>query len=185
MAGEFRGNIEDWEKLFEVKSQLWNASITCNSFKQRLEEALAIKGAKVTKIICFGLGDIARQLPEVSVTTNRQNETESQGAEIHQPMMQHAAALTLAEAVRRYSSGSVRLFAQDPQYSDDTQKYLKAKGFEIVGTFGAGGFTLVDDGCIVFSAWPAAPVKQIVADLARPVGFITLSDKAYPFNRFK
>lgn len=183
LARDFRGNIEDWQRLFESKSQLWNASITCMSFMKRLGEVLVAQ--KVTKIICFGLGDIARQPPEAYTASGQEAETDSHGAEIHPGMIQHAAALTMAEEVRRLCGGSVRLLTQDPQYTDDTQEYLRTKGFEIVGKFGAEGFSHIDDQCIVFTAWPAAPVKQIVADIARPVAFITLSDRTNPFNRFK
>lgn len=145
----------------------------------------ATRQLKATKIICFGLGDIARQSPEVSVPAGQHAEIESQGAEIHDEMMQHAAALTMLQEIQRYYGSTARLLAQDPQYSDDTQAFLKTRGFEIVGNHGAGGFAHIDDDCIVFSAWPAAPVKQIVADLARPVGIITLSDRKSPFNRFQ
>ena len=183
MARDFRGNIEDWQRLFEAKTQLWNASITCGSFKRRLGEALAAH--RVTNIVCFGLGDIARQPPEVTIPPGHQSEIQSHGAEIHPQMIQHAAALTMAEEARRHSGRAVRLLAQDPQYSDDTKACLEAKGFDIVGEFGAEGFTHINNQSIVFAPWPSAPVKQIVADIARPVAFITLSDSSKPFNMFK
>lgn len=118
-------------------------------------------------------------------------EPESDGAYIQNQVIQHAAALTMAEEARRHccTSGSgadaIRLVAQDPQYKDDTKHFLKGLGFEIVGDHGAGGFAEVDDDTIVFSAWAPVPVKQIVADLARPAVFITLGDDGTVFSAFK
>lgn len=187
---DFRGNIEDWTRLFETKSHLWAESITCESFRGCLKEFLAAH-PKVNKVICFGLGDMARREPEVTVRgpwlSNQASlePTKSNGAEVHKQMIQHAAALTIAEEIRLHRGGEmVRLLTQDPQYTDDTKDHLRGKGFEIVGNFGAGGFDEVDDESLVFSTWPSAPVKQMVADLARPAGFITLGRKT-PFNTIK
>lgn len=54
-------------------------------------------------------------------------------------------------------------------------------GFEIVGHFGAGGFSETDGESIVFSPFASVPVKQILADTARPAlvisdGFRALND---------
>lgn len=99
-------------------------------------------------------------------------------------MKQHAAALTMAEETARLQGGSVQVFSQDPQYTDDTKRLLRTEGFEIIGDFGAGGFGEVDDETIVFSAWTNAPVKQIVADIARPAAIITCSGDGTVMNRF-
>jgi hypothetical protein len=185
LAQDFRGNIENWQRLFEAKTHLWKASITCDSFRQQLRDRLSTPGIKITKILCFGLGDIARQSPEVYIPPGQEANVTSEGAEIHPAMMQHAAALTMAEEVRAQSGCEVRLLSQDPQYSDDSKEFLRSKGFQIVGDFGAGGFDYVDEECLVFAAWPSVPVKQIVADLGRPAMFITLSNERTSFNRFK
>jgi len=145
---------------------------------------------RIDNIVCFGLGDLARRPPGVMMPCHQvDNEPELQAddAEVHAAMMQHAAALTIAEEVNRHSrtSGPARLLAQDPQYASDTKEFLKAMGFEIVGDFGAGGFGEVDNQSIVFCAWVAAPVKQILADIARPSAIITLADSSSPINRLK
>ncbi|OQE47576.1 hypothetical protein PENCOP_c001G08203 [Penicillium coprophilum] len=46
---------------------------------------------------------------------------------------------------------------------------LKEKEFKIGGPHGAGGFAEIDEESIVISPFAAAPVKQIIADLARPI----------------
>ena len=186
MRRDFGGNIEDWQSLFEAKTQLWNGSITCGSFKRKLAEMLP--GRRMTKIICFGLGEMARQPPPTTLLPGQNGanvEVLSHSAARPPAMIQHAAALTLAEEVRRHCDGEVRLLAQDPQYSDDTKQCLQAKGFEVVGEFGGDGFAHIDDECTVFSAWPSAPIKQIIADIALPVALIMVSDQCDSFNRFK
>jgi len=55
---------------------------------------------------------------------------------------------------------------------------LHELGFEIVGQHGARGFAEVDDDSVVFSAWVSAPVKQVIADLARPVAFLCPDTRA-------
>ncbi|KAB5562827.1 hypothetical protein GE09DRAFT_1219421 [Coniochaeta sp. 2T2.1] len=164
LAKDFRGNIEDWQRLFATKQRLWNESITCASFKAELQKVVAAH-QRVNK-----------------------PEEESDGASVDRPMMQHAMAMTLADELGRRDGGGgdavVRLLAQDPQYGDDTKEFLKTRGFQIVGDFGAGGFQEVDDQSIVISCWTAAPIKQIIADLCRPVAIITLGDDVVVLNRF-
>ncbi|OBT85207.1 hypothetical protein VE02_05658 [Pseudogymnoascus sp. 03VT05] len=73
------------------------------------------------------------------------------------------------------SDREIRLLTQDPGYCDETKGLIKDLGFEVVGGYGAGGFAEVDDETVVFSPFPRAPVKQVIADLARPLVFITLT----------
>ena len=82
-------------------------------------------------------------------------------------------------------NGAVQLLAQDPQYGDDTKILLRKTGFQIVGDFGAGGFQEADDESVVVSCWTAAPIKQIIADLARPIAVITIGDDGEIVNRFR
>jgi hypothetical protein len=128
----------------------------------------------VTKIICFGLGDMHLKVPdwwriqnEALPKDQRQLETsEVEGAFVH-----HALALTMASVAR--SCAGVRLLTQDPGYCHETREIVRDLGFEVVGIYGAGGFTEVDSESIVFSAYAKAPVKQVIADLARPVAIIS------------
>lgn len=89
---------------------------------------------------------------------------------------QHSVALTVADEIRRTAGVTVRLLTQDPDYSDRTRMILAENGFEVVGQFGAGGFAEVDEESVVFSVFPTAPVKQIIADIARPVLIIQSGD---------
>ncbi|OQD98626.1 hypothetical protein PENVUL_c069G07780 [Penicillium vulpinum] len=62
---------------------------------------------------------------------------------------------------------------------------FKEKGirveFKIVGPYGAGGLAEIDEESIVISASAAAPVKQIIADIARPM--LIISNGFDVFNR--
>lgn len=139
----------------------------------------------ITKVICFGLGELARSLPGAKTSVEPEgNEIMPEIVEVSPAMIQHAVALTIAEEVRFSTNPGVRLLAQDPDYSDDTEELLQSNGFEIVGHFGGGGFAEVDDESLVFSAWVTAPVKQIIADIARPAVFITLGQDVPTFNKF-
>ncbi|KAJ5114095.1 hypothetical protein N7456_002629 [Penicillium angulare] len=61
----------------------------------------------------------------------------------------------------------------DPDYTALAEDILTKKEFKIVGHHGAGGFAEIDDESIVISAFTAAPVKQIIADIARPALIIS------------
>ncbi|KAL3424157.1 hypothetical protein PVAG01_03438 [Phlyctema vagabunda] len=95
-------------------------------------------------------------------------------------MVQHSIALTLADVCRMCTGTTIRLLAQDPDYTVKSQKILTENGFEIVGQFGAGGFSEIDGESIVLSPFPSAPVKQILADTARPA--LVISDGFGAFN---
>ena len=165
--------------------QLWNESATCESFRLQLRKILASN--RVIKIVCFGLGDIAHKGPPVTVlpAQGRQpQEPDSDTKELYPIIMQHAAALTIAEETSRLHGEPALVISKDPQYTDDTKAFMRAVGFKIVGNFGAGGFGEVDDEAIVFFSWTGAPVMQTIADMARPAAIITRSDDGRAINRF-
>ncbi|VUC36353.1 unnamed protein product [Clonostachys rosea] len=172
-ADDFRHKIENWQEVFETRNQLWKTSITCKLFKAELSnllfESQYLHTRKIAKIICFGLGDLVGS-PHLEIyEAKKENSIDhiSSG-----PMTQHAMAFTIAEEIRRYNL-SIRLIAQDPGYRDCTEKFLVEKGFEIKGQFGAGAFADVDDESLVISAYASAPIRQIIADIAKPAMFIT------------
>ncbi|KAJ2986496.1 hypothetical protein NUW58_g4998 [Xylaria curta] len=164
---EFRGTIEHPKALFEQVKLAWENSATCNLLRCDLTKFLGTK--KVTKIVCFGLGDLHRKPPEWLTR-----------------MIQHSIALTIADFCRHGSDEFVRLLSQDPDYTEQTKEILTRSGFEIVGQYGAGGFAEIDDETVVFSVFVNAPVKQIIADIARPLlvistGFEICDDHENPW----
>ncbi|CRL21277.1 unnamed protein product [Penicillium camemberti] len=88
-------------------------------------------------------------------------------------------ALTIAQLCG--GNETVSLLAQDPDYTEVAEKILTKKEFKIIGPHGAGGFAEIDEDSIVISAFAAAPVKQIIADIARPV--LIISTGFDVFNR--
>ena len=151
---DFMSTIGNAESIFKKKRDSWNKSASCQMLRSQLAQLLGNK--KVTKVICFGLGDMCRQPPE------------GWGDLLLVGMIQHSVALTIAEVCRDRGSSDVQLLAQDPEYSEPAKELLQENGFTIVGQFGAAGFAEIDDKTVVFSAFVSAPLKQIIADIARP-----------------
>jgi hypothetical protein len=145
---------------------VWNKSSSCGLLQSRLEHVFSAKN--VTKILCFGLGDMCRRPPPWYM--EQPGSTEHIEAEAIRPKaVQHSVALTMADMC----GANVQLLAQDPAYTEETKKMLKERGFSIIGPFGAAGFAEIDDDSVVFAAFAAVPLAQIVADLARPAVIIT------------
>lgn len=83
---------------------------------------------------------------------------------------QHALILTLKSilASRYYgiTRNKIRCYAQDSGYIDADKRVLDESGIAVLDN--PDGFLKVDDSSVVISFSPNWPVKQIVADIARP-----------------
>ncbi len=146
----------------------------------------------MTKIVCFGLGDVSFKPPDwwrIENDSKPELEQEPEISVVEGALMHHAIALTIADIARscaKTGDTGVRLLTQDPGYSDKTKDLLQEIGFEVIGEYGAGGFAELDNESIVFSAFASVPVKQIIADLARPAAIICAgSTSAGVFNHLK
>jgi hypothetical protein len=134
----------------------------------------------VKKVLCFGLGDFCRSAPE---WLKKQHDSWDENSEVKNVMgcmIQHSMALTIAQLCR--GNETLPLLAQDPEYTEVAEDILTKKGFKIVGTHGAGGFAEIDEDSIIISPFAAAPVKQIIADLARPVLIISTGFEVFNSN---
>ena len=134
----------------------------------------------VKKILCFGLGDFCRSAPEWLKKQNDSWDETSEVKNVMGCMIQHSMALTIAQLCR--GNETVSLLAQDPDYTKVAEEILTKKGFRIVGPHGAGKFAEIDEESIVISPFAAAPVKQIIADLARPVLMISTGFEVFDSN---
>jgi hypothetical protein len=177
----YEGPIENVRLLFNAKQQEWEASLTCEAFTSQFRKAMGDeKAKKITKIVCFALGDLNSKPPDWWRMQNDalpEKERELETSVVDGALVHHAIALTIANIIRscaKPGDREIRLLTQDPGYCDKTKDLIKEIGFEVIGGYGAGGFAEVDDETVVFSPFPKAPVKQIIADLARPLVFITL-----------
>lgn len=133
------------------------------------------------KIVCFGLGNFATFAWELKEPVPQATRTSEPWWKYNKRRMvtQHAAALTIRKALQE-KRGKIELIAQEPDYDEDTVRILEKEGFEIVKGLGALGFTRVDDNTLVFSIDNDIPVKQVVADIAKPAAMIWNSpDPAY------
>ncbi|KAI1753197.1 hypothetical protein F4782DRAFT_498663 [Xylaria castorea] len=108
-----------------------------------------LSGCTVNKIIAFGLGRI--------------------GSSALQTFYEHAAARVVRRAVQDVSSApQIALLVQDPFYTDVCKKVVQEFDFDVIEGFGAKGFSLLDDNTVVLAHNPSFPLREIIADLARP-----------------
>ncbi|KAI1326905.1 hypothetical protein F5Y16DRAFT_410582 [Xylariaceae sp. FL0255] len=161
---------EDIASLYRETKQRWRASLSYRLLETQLK--MLLDGKKVTKVVCFGLGDLHRRPPRWWLEAERKQNPKGVESDARMfSLVQHSVVLTIADILRSRAKKDthVRLLTQDPDYLEQTRELLEEDGFEIVGMFGAGGFAEVDDESLVFSVYPSVPVNQIIADVARPV----------------
>jgi hypothetical protein len=86
--------------------------------------------------------------------------------------VQHALALTVRRVLieKQGGTGTVPCYAQDPGYSPIDESLLTEVGFTVLDDPGA--FIAVDDSSLVICVASDAPVRQIIADLAKPAALI-------------
>ncbi|KAK1998438.1 hypothetical protein LX36DRAFT_681006 [Colletotrichum falcatum] len=143
---------------FKEHEETWEASPQCHELKDIL--SLVPIPNVINKIICFGLGDLALDSDDDKDVPLCSEHTEIR---IH---TQHAAVLTLAKVLGDRTGRKIRCYAQDPAYTQASIDFLKSRDIMVLSD--PQGFLDVDEHTLVFSIAPTVPVKQIVADLARP-----------------
>lgn len=134
---------------FETSLRSWRE---CAAWKQ-LESILTTAAAthKMNKVIGLGCGSMASdELPGFAST----------------PDFQHALLVTIRDWIAQRDSSTVHCYAQDPIYTELDKSVLEGHGIEVIEDPQA--WLEVDDSSVVFSRGPDVPVKEIVADLARP-----------------
>ncbi|KAI5928181.1 hypothetical protein F4810DRAFT_719848 [Camillea tinctor] len=141
-------------QLYLHEKEKWDKSDTCSKLK--LIIATSKIPTNINKMVCFGLGNLESGYLASEEPTH------------HRSIVQHAAALTISAAVQRKLNKPIKIYAQDPNYSLYTKRTLARQEIHVIDCHGAKGFTYVDEDTIVFSVAPSVPVKQIIADLARP-----------------
>jgi hypothetical protein len=145
----------------------WEQSPLCRDLLETLSNVKC--PPNVTKLVCFGLGSLDGSHDFCIL----EETAKCDGLPLRAAMTQHAAALTMAKVFgEQIGTGPLHVVAQDPAYSPAARRLLTNEGFEVIDGIGCLGFTFVDENSIVFSVHPDVPVKQIVADLARPAGMV-------------
>jgi hypothetical protein len=151
--------LEDVKKSFRGYFEAWKTSHSWKQLRSRLLGAARRTpwSPGVTKVVGFACGPISTAGTERLAGRS---------------LFQHALLLTvrcvLAENEKSESNGEngILCYAQDPAYTDTDIKVLAQHGIAVLRDPEA--FLEVDDCSVVLSFAPNAPVRQIVADLARP-----------------
>lgn len=146
-----KASSEEISKHFWTAAEEWEKNKQSRALRSLLESVTI--GHQVTKIIAFACGSML--CSEV-----RQNSRSA---------YQHALILTLRDifSKRQDPSTKIECFAQDPCYTEIDRYVLQNAGIEILED--PDGFVEVDDSTVIITFAPNVPVKQIIADLAKPV----------------
>ncbi|CAG7932860.1 unnamed protein product [Penicillium olsonii] len=177
-ARNFRELLAQPMQVFDEKQLLWQNSKTCKLLAALVQDILGTNTVK--KVLCFGLGDFCRSAPEWLKRQHGSWDEDSEVKNVMGSMIQHSMALTIAQLC--CGNKKLPLLAQDPDYTEVAEEILTKKEFKIVGTHGAGGFAEIDEESIIISPFAAAPVKQIIADLARPALIISTGFEVFNGN---
>ncbi|KAM7216612.1 hypothetical protein V8F06_008023, partial [Rhypophila decipiens] len=137
-------------QLYDAKAQ-WESGPECAELRALISKT---EFPRVRKIVGFGCGSLS----EDSMFSNRP------------PMFQHTFMLTLRDLLQQKQGVTVQVFAQDPAYNVRHKDALSAVGIKAVDD--PDGWLEVDDETIVFTVFPTVPVRQVIADIARPAAMI-------------
>lgn len=135
-------------RFHEIKAR-WDSSSKCEEFRSLMEN---IHLPPIKKIVAFACGTLSHPFEK-------------------SPATQHAFTLTLRDCLSAKQPGTIiECLAQDPGYYEEDKQVLREAG--IVPVDDPNGFLEVDEDTVVFSQIPSAPIRQIIADIARPAMMI-------------
>jgi hypothetical protein len=154
LLGSFkRDSPESVRVAFKDGIKQWQGSPDCRRLRDLFDSMLP---QTVNKVVAFACG---------TMTINYRQE---------RTVMQHAMALTILDILQRRRPGKqqpdIRCFVQDPSYTDTDEEILGGAGVTVVQD--PRGFLEVDDQTVVVSISPDIPIRQIIADIARPAVLI-------------
>ncbi|KAI0010486.1 hypothetical protein F4779DRAFT_639268 [Xylariaceae sp. FL0662B] len=157
----------DTRVAFEQTVAAWEASPECATHVAALTASTHLAQHTVRRVVAFGLGTLSFD----------------DGRGVYRSYMrEHAAALTVARTlaqINRHRGHEVVLMVQDPAYTSVCKSVLARWGIQVVLGFGARGFALVDDETVVIAHHPNFPVREIVADIARPAAMCWKPETAW------
>ncbi|ODM24318.1 hypothetical protein SI65_01974 [Aspergillus cristatus] len=160
--------VEQIRTAFEHEQTAWKESKACQNLTEQIK-SLTADG--ITKIVGFGLGAVAYQVEDV-------------GRETRRALAQHAAMLTIAEGLEQKGKHEVKCYSQDPVNEGAGNEFLKTIG--ITPLDNPKGFLAVDgEMLVVMSISPNIPVRQVVADISRPVAMLVNTIEEKPKREWK
>lgn len=138
---------------FQTTVQQW----TAKKASRKLESILSNSAAKhnIDKVIAIACGSMAS------------DDLPGDGDHSYD---QHAQVLTVQKWAAKQPSHSVSCYAQDPVYTEIDKSILNENGTQV--TKDPQAWLEVDDSSVVLSFYPNIPVRDILADLARPAVLI-------------
>ncbi|KIX05454.1 uncharacterized protein Z518_06326 [Rhinocladiella mackenziei CBS 650.93] len=142
------------EDFFETNKQAW----ATHEVRGQLQSMLSSKSlSHVNKIVAFACGTMAL--------------TDQESWSIRSTY-QHALITTLRDDLSelQQTQHSIQCCAQDPAYTDTDRDILQKSGINVLDN--PQGFLEVDDSTVVLSFGAEVPVRQIIADIARPAMMI-------------
>lgn len=137
------------QEAFDAGVKAWEVGDECG----RLVAALMATALpeKTTKVVAFACSSLSMPIDS------------------ERCIAQHALILTIKNILQQKSPTvgvDIRCYAQDPAYTDQDRAILERAGIHVVED--PQGFLEVDESTVVISICPEVPVRQIVADIARP-----------------
>ncbi|KAJ5093315.1 hypothetical protein N7456_009176 [Penicillium angulare] len=140
------GERDDVARDFQKSAEDWENTETCKNLKSILRSFAS--GHPINKIIGFACGSLA--LPNN-----------------HHVSVQTALLVTVRNWLKeRYNDSDVSCYIQDPMNTSVDKEVLADIGFEMIDD--PRGWLEVDERSFVLSVAPNVPVKEIIADIARP-----------------
>lgn len=143
---------EQVTQIFQEHLQKWRDTEAAKRLVQTLTTHVATH--QITNIVALALGAISYACDDRP-----------------RSHIQHALLVTLRKwFADRDGREDVMCYAQDPAYRSVDREVLNEHGIEVIDDPRA--WLEIDDESIVFSVGPNVPVKEIVADIARPAVII-------------
>ncbi|GKZ36417.1 hypothetical protein AbraIFM66950_007489 [Aspergillus brasiliensis] len=143
---------------FNAIFHTWTDSSIYKNMLATLRDYLSHIQGPVTKIIAFGCNSLSS--PDVDKVDRERS------------AYQHAFLLMLRRVLLEmaWTPTEIEILLQDPAYTKLDRKVLGDCEMTVLDSPKA--FLLVDEETFVFSCEPDVPVRQIVMDLAKPVGMV-------------
>ncbi|KAL2869688.1 SRR1 family protein [Aspergillus lucknowensis] len=147
-------SLSEAERLFDTALRVWEESEVWGQIEATL--VCVASTINIKKIVGFACGTMV--FPEDTPYFS------------YNSAFQHAFLVTAQRLLQRRHANEVFCYVQDPAYTERDQSVLEAHGIKVVDD--PEGFLEVDESSLVFSCAPNVPVKQIIADIARPAVII-------------
>jgi len=173
-----RATLKQMMKWYQL---LWDKTTGYNGPRAQLQKSLRklVHTARISNIICIGLGNL-----------NTSDQTKAGS------ILQHIVASSIAQDLTHLYEAEgitlgnpIRIIAQDSAYTALDRQALSELPVPIEVVTEPEGFLAINRSSLVFSSFPAAPVKELIADLATelpdgkgPAALILNNDRKYKYS---